>query len=305
MRARILRALLPAAAALLCASLLPAQSLTIYYTSSLRGSLDGCACERNRVAGLVKRAAFQRTVSPDALVLDAGDILDATRDPDLTREILEVYRELGYAAVGVGETELSEGAQALAANARRFPFLAHNLSLRSPAGRWTPLSVEPLMLSRAGMRIGIVGISEPKMFEGQRDLKEGNLRFDDPVQTAARLAAESRKLGARLVIVLFHGGDEAARRLAEEVPQVDLVLFGHAGWLVPPEKAGRGLVASPGENGNRIGVLTLTVGPSGIAGFEHRLLAFDYTRDPDDPGVRERVRAYRKKLQERLRSQES
>ena len=305
MRIRTLRALLLPAAALLCASLLPGQSrtLTIYFTSSLRGSLDGCNCERNRVAGLVKRAAFQRTVPRDALVLDAGDILDATRDPDLTREILAVYRELGYAAVGVGETELSEGAQALAANARSFPFLAHNLSIRSPSGSWAPLSAKPLLLSRAGLRIGILGISEPKAFEGQPDLKEGNLRFDDPVQTTSRLAEESRKQGASLVIVLYHGADDAARRLAEAVPQVDLVLFGHAGWLVPPEKAGRALVASPGENGNRLWVLTLTVGPAGITGSEHRLVPFDYAKDPDDPSVRERVRKYRKKLQERLRSE--
>jgi 2',3'-cyclic-nucleotide 2'-phosphodiesterase (5'-nucleotidase family) len=303
MRNRTLRALLLGAAALLCSFTLPAQSLTIYYTSSLRGNLDGCSCERNRVAGLVKRAVYQRTVPRDALVLDAGDILDATRDPDLTREILAVYRELGYAAVGVGETELSEGVQALAANARRFPFLAHNLLVRSPAGSWAPLSVKPLMLTRAGVRIGILGISEPKVFEGQKDFKEGNLRFDDPVQTAARLAAEARELGARLVIVLFHGADDTARRLAVAVPQADLVLFGHAGWLVPPEKAGHALVASPGEFGNRIGVLTLRLSPNAISGFEHRLLAFDYAKDPDDPSVRERVRAYRKKLQERLRSE--
>jgi 2',3'-cyclic-nucleotide 2'-phosphodiesterase (5'-nucleotidase family) len=134
-------------------------------------------------------------------------------------------------------------------------------------------------------------------------LKEEKLRLEDPVQTVARLAEEGRKQGARLVIVLFHGEDAAARRLAEASPQVDLVLFGHAGWLVPPEKAGRALVASPGEYGNRIGVLTLTLGPEGIAGFEHRLLAFAYDKDPDDPSVRERVRAYRKKLQERLRSE--
>jgi 2',3'-cyclic-nucleotide 2'-phosphodiesterase (5'-nucleotidase family) len=305
MRTRTLRVLLPAAAALLCASLLPAQSLTVYFTASLRGNLDGCNCEHNRVAGLVKRAAFQRTVPREALVLDAGDILDATRDPDLTREILAVYRELGYAAVGVGETELSEGAQALAANARRFPFLAHNLSVRSPSGRWTALSAKPLLLTRAGIRIGLLGISEPKMFEGQQDFKEGNLRFDDPVQSAAHLAAESRKLGAQLVIVLFHGTDDTARRLAVAAPEVDLVLFGHAGWLVPPEKVGRALVASPGENGNRIWVLTLRLGPEGITGFEHRLLVFAYDKDPDDPSVRERVRAYRKKLQERLRRETS
>jgi len=77
-------------------------------------------------------------------------------------------------------------------------------------------------------------------------------------------------------------------------------LFGHQGWIVPPEKAGRALLVSPGENGNRVGVLTLRLGEEGVSGFEHRMLVFDYAKDPDDPAVRERVRAYRKKLQERL-----
>jgi len=38
-----------------------------------------------------------------------------------------------------------------------------------------------------------------------------------------------------------------------------------------------------------------------VESFSHRLQAFRYDRDPDDPRVRERVRAWRRKLQERLR----
>jgi 2',3'-cyclic-nucleotide 2'-phosphodiesterase (5'-nucleotidase family) len=71
-------------------------TLTIYYTASLNGNLDGCTCEMNPVAGLVKRAAFLRTLksSGTTLVLDAGDIFDEYPDPDLAKHILEVYREL-------------------------------------------------------------------------------------------------------------------------------------------------------------------------------------------------------------------
>jgi 2',3'-cyclic-nucleotide 2'-phosphodiesterase (5'-nucleotidase family) len=292
-----------AAAFLMTAALLSAQTsqtITVYYTASLRGNLDGCSCERYPVAGLVKRAAFQRGAPRDALVLDVGDILDAGGDPDSSREILAVYRELGYAAVAVGETELSEGLEALTAYSRRFPFLAHNLLLRSSSGRWTPLSAEPLLLTRAGVRIAILGVTDPETLQDKREVKEGRLRLDDPARTVQRLTAESRKRGARLVIVLFHGRDEKARRLAEQNPEVDLVLFGHQGWIVPPEKAGQALLASPGENGNRVGVLTLRLGAHGVSGFEQRFLAFDYSRDPDDPAVRERVRAYRKKLEARL-----
>jgi 2',3'-cyclic-nucleotide 2'-phosphodiesterase (5'-nucleotidase family) len=306
MSSRSLRSLAAVSAFLLAVSMLPAQAITIYYTASLRGNLDGCNCERNKVAGLVKRAAYLRALprSEASLLLDAGDILDATRDPDLSREILAVYRELGYAAVGVGETELSEGARALLAYSRRFPFLAHNLSIRAPSGRWVPLSTKPILLTRAGVRIAILARIDPQMLADHKELKEGGIRLDEPGAIVIRLAEESKRQGARLVIVLFHGPDAEARRLAEQNPAVDLVLFGHQGWIVPPEKAGRALVASPGENGNRIGVLTLRLGTSGVESFEHRMVVFDYAKDPDDPSVRERVRAYRKKLQARLRAED-
>jgi 2',3'-cyclic-nucleotide 2'-phosphodiesterase (5'-nucleotidase family) len=306
MSTRLLRSLPLVSAFLLAASMLPAQTLTIYYTASLRGNLDGCTCERNKVAGLVKRAAYLRALprSDASLRLDAGDILDATRDPDLSREILAVYRELGYAAVGVGETELSEGARALLAYSRRFPFLAHNLSIRAPSGRWVPLSSKPLLLKRAGVRIAILAVTDPETLRENRELKEGNIRLEDPDQTVRRLAGESRRKGVRLVIVLFHGPDAQVRRLAEQNPDIDLVLFGHQGWIVPPEKAGRALIASPGENGNRIGVLSLRLVASSVEGFEHRMVVFDYAKDPDDPSVRLRVTAYRKKLQARLRAED-
>jgi 2',3'-cyclic-nucleotide 2'-phosphodiesterase (5'-nucleotidase family) len=303
---RSLRSLPLVSAFLLAAAMLPAQILTIYYTASLRGNLDGCTCEHNRVAGLVKRAAFLRALPPSSadLRLDAGDILEATGDPDLSREILAVYRELGYAAVGVGETELSEGAPALLAYSRRFPFLGHNLSIRAPSGRLLPLSSKPLLLTRAGVRIAILAVIDPLILADHKALKEDGIRLDEPSQTVTRLAGESRRQGARLVIVLFHGPDAEARRLAEQNPAVDLVLFGHQGWIVPPEKSGRVLIASPGENGNRLGVLTLHLGPFGVESFEHRLVAFDYAKDPDDPSVRLRITAYRKKLEARLRPQD-
>jgi 2',3'-cyclic-nucleotide 2'-phosphodiesterase (5'-nucleotidase family) len=306
MSTRSLRSLPLSLAFLLASSMLPAQTLTIYYTASLRGNLDGCTCERNKVAGLVKRAAYLRALPRGgaSLRLDAGDILDATTDPDLSREILAVYRELGYAAVGVGETELSEGAQALLAYSHRFPFLAHNLSIRASSGHWVPLSAKPLLLTRAGVRIAILAVIDPQVLADHKELTEGRIRLDEPGQTVTRLAGESRRQGARLVIVLFHGPNAEARRLAEQNPAVDVMLFGHQGWIVPPEKAGRALIASPGENGNRMGVLTLHLGYSGVESFEHRLVAFDYAKDPDDPSVRLRVTAYRKKLQARLRAED-
>lgn len=276
----------------------PADQLTIHYTASLRGNLDGCSCEHGPAAGLVKRAVFQRGAGRDLLVLDAGDILDAFGDPELAREILEVYRELGYAAVAVGETELAAGPRELLRYARGFPLLAHNLSIQGEDGRWASLSSAPKLVKRAGVRVGLLGVTAPGLTTA------ADVRAADPVETVRRLAPLCREQGARLVVVLFHGPDAQARELAQACPEVDLVLFGHQGWIVPPEKVGGALLASPGELGNRVGELTLQLGPDGASVAEHRLHTFSYAKDPDDPAVRKRVRAYRQKLQERLRSED-
>jgi 2',3'-cyclic-nucleotide 2'-phosphodiesterase (5'-nucleotidase family) len=285
----------------------PAQSLTIYYTASLRGNLDGCDCEHNRVAGLVKRAAYLRAQPAGgvALRLDTGDILDSERDPDLAREILEVYRELAYDAVAVGELELGNGLQALRGYLRRYPLLAHNLEAGRSESHLALLTQEPLLLTRGGIRVGLIGLAEAESFQGRREVVQGTVRVQDPILTAQRMLEAFRRRGADLVIVLYHGSEAGARRLATECPGLDLILFGHQNRLIVPEKVGTALIASPGENGNRLGVLDLRLGPQGIAGFEHRLVAFNFARDPDDPGVRRRVTAYRKLLQARLRAEDA
>ena len=77
-------------------------TLTIYYTASLNGNLDGCTCEMNPVAGLVKRAAYLRNLdaSSPTVILDAGDIFDEY--PDL--EPQDVEQSLRYAAWTVDDT---------------------------------------------------------------------------------------------------------------------------------------------------------------------------------------------------------
>jgi 2',3'-cyclic-nucleotide 2'-phosphodiesterase (5'-nucleotidase family) len=284
----------------------PSGSLTIYYTASLRGNLDGCNCERRPTAGLVKRAAYLRALPAGeaSLRLDAGDILDKEPDPDLARAILEVYRELRYDAVAVGETELSNGLQFLRGYLRRNLLLAHNLQAGPSDSNSTPLTPEALLLTRGGIRVGLIGLAEADPFQGRGEVVQGKLRVRDSILAAQLLLQACRRRGAMLVIALYHGTEDGARRLAAECLGLDLVLFGHQNRLIPPERVGTALIASPGEDGNHLGVLSLRLGSQGIASFEHRLITFSFARDPDDPSVRRRVIAYRRKLQARLRAED-
>lgn len=262
--------------------------LTVLYTGSLSGNLDGCTCERIPTAGLVKRAAWLKDGRPPgpALLVDAGNILDEYPDPDLSREILEVYRELGYDAVAVGDHELAEGSRALAGYRRKFPFLVSgNLpAFAAPA---------PRVVERGGVRVGIVALAEPGLFAPA--VKAA------PAAPAAREGVRrARQAGAELVLLLYHGTRAGLAGLLAECEGIDLAIYTHEGRLDPPTRVGATLVASPGEEGNHLGVLTLTLAGGRIASFEGRLQTFTFRRDPDDPGVRRRIERYREALRRRL-----
>ena len=84
------------------------------------------------------------------------------------------------------------------------------------------------------------------------------------------------------------------------VPGIDVALVAHEQQLVAPRKRGSTVFASPGKDGDHLGILTLHVGSRGIEKIENEFRFFSYSKDPDDPAVRSRINTYRQKLRTRL-----
>jgi 2',3'-cyclic-nucleotide 2'-phosphodiesterase (5'-nucleotidase family) len=277
-------------------------TLTIYYTASLNGNLDGCTCDMNPVAGLVKRAAFLRTLEPSgpALILDAGDIFDEYPDPDLAKHILEVYEELNYDAIAVGDQELSNGLGALLDYRERSPLVCHNLMIqRSPKDDeglenqlFTPGSV---VITRKGLHIGIFCLIDPA---ATIDWSDKGIEIADPIPAAKAMQRRYNKMN--LTVLLYHGPFEKAVELVDACPGIDLAIVAHEQRLLPPRRIGKTVFASPGKDGNHLGILTLQLDQNGIEILESKFIFFSYENDPDDPSVRKRIDTYRQKLRARL-----
>jgi 2',3'-cyclic-nucleotide 2'-phosphodiesterase (5'-nucleotidase family) len=290
------------AAALLClAALPPTAALTVLYSASLNGNLDGCDCRGHPRAGLAARAAWLRGYPQreKALLVDAGDILDVSPDPQLATEILEAYAELGYDAIALGDQEFSGGAQAVASWRGRFPLSAHNLTL-CLEDRCIFYDPEPLVKTRGGETVGVLALLDPRVFALYPEELRRSLKLEEPVPAAAPLVSALRARPVDWVVVLYHGPLEEAERLAARVPGIDLIVVGHEQRLIPPRRVKEALLVSPGEEGNRVGMLTLRKDPSGRTGSSHqfRLLRFD---DPRDPLVLARLERYRRKLRDSIR----
>ena len=170
------------AAALLClVALPPAAALTVLYSASLNGNLDGCDCKSTPRAGLAARAAWLRSYPQrePVLLVDAGDLLDVVPDPELAREILESYAELGYDAVAVGDQA-------------------------------------PLVFSKGDEKVGLLALLDPQVFTLYPEELRGSMKLEEPGLAAAPLVSAMRAQPLDWVVVLYHGPLEEAERLARQ-----------------------------------------------------------------------------------------
>ncbi len=296
------RAASPLAAALLgLAAVPPAAALTVLYSASLNGNLDGCDCRSNPRAGLAARAAWLRSDPRriEALLVDAGDLLDVDPDPELAREILEAYAELGYDAMAAGDQELNAGAREAASWRGRFALRAHNLTL-CLEDRCLFFDTEPLVLSKGGETVGLIALLDPQAVALYPETLRGSLKLQPPVDAAGPLVSELRARKVDWIVVLFHGPLAEAERLARKVRGIDLVVVGHEQRLVEPRRVNGALIVSPGEEGNRLGLLSLRKGPFGLVRSAHEFRLFRFDRDPRDPQILARFERYRRRLREAL-----
>ena len=103
-----------------------------------------------------------------------------------------------------------------------------------------------------------------------------------------------------LTVLLYHGPLRCALAVVKACPGVDVAIFAHEGLLLPPQRIGGTILASPGEESNRLGILTLHLDSGGSERFEGKFRFFSYEKDPDDLSVRKRIVSYRQELRSRL-----
>jgi 2',3'-cyclic-nucleotide 2'-phosphodiesterase/3'-nucleotidase len=192
------------------------------------------------------------------LVLDAGDTIQGTplatyyakQEPITStgekHPMARAMNVLHYDAVTLGNHEFNYGLPLLNLWIRQltFPALAANavdVATGRPAFR--PYVIKRVSLARNAptLRVGILGLTNPGVAIWDRANVDGRLRFEDMVATAAKWVPIIRRNGADLVIISAHGGDSGTSSygpelpnenpsalIAEQVPGIDAILFGHA-----------------------------------------------------------------------------
>lgn len=217
--------------------------ITIHHTSDLHGSLQDSAAQR--------LAALKRD-HPGSFLFDSGDAIRSgnlgfspTGEPTLRR-----MAEAGYDAMAMGNRESHPLRLPLAQKLKdaTFPVLSANLMATRDG---PPPVVQPCVIfERGGRRLAVFGLTTQITKPASAWARVTSFVFEDPVETARRLAPELKRQ-ADLVVCLSHCGYKLDALLSE-VPEVDLVLGGHSHKLFVQHEPGKAMVVHPGWFGSHV-----------------------------------------------------
>ena len=218
-----------------------------------------------RAATIIDSLRKMSPVSP--VVVDAGDFLQgnplayvtARVDTTMPNPIIAAMNAVQYDAVAIGNHEFNYGLPALRRAMRQadFPMLAANAKRPDGSQRFASWAVS----TRRGVKIAIVGATTPGSMVWDRDNLAGQVMIRDIVPDVRTSVRDARNAGAAVVIVVVHSGldepssydtvgtpvasENAAARLAHEVPGIDLIVYGHTHRQMADTVIGTTLLMQP------------------------------------------------------------
>jgi 2',3'-cyclic-nucleotide 2'-phosphodiesterase/3'-nucleotidase len=252
-------------------------SITLLGTTDLHGNLFPIDYYQNRPAnrGLAKVATLikqVRATEQNVLLLDSGDTIQGTPlayhfarvDTSKPNPTIAAMNALRYDAMAVGNHEFNFGLPNLmrAKREAKFPMLGANILTNAPHSATEYFS--PYMIKViAGVKVAIVGFVTPGIPRWEIPEHYKGYTFDQIVAAAQRVIPQVRQQ-ADLVVVIAHSGlerevsndrpvpqeiagENAIYALAETVPGIDVILFGHTHQELA-EKTVNGVLLAQAKN---------------------------------------------------------
>ncbi len=197
-------------------------TISIVGTNDLHGHLRALPLLGGYLANL--RRARERDGA--VLLIDGGDMFQGTLESNLEEgaSAVRAYEALGYDAVTIGNHEFDYGPVGPRATPREpsddprgalrariaqasFPFLSANL-LERESGEHAGLGLPSALLERAGVRIGVIGVTTEQTLATTLAANVADLTIRPLADAIAQEASALRERGATVVIVAAHAGGD-------------------------------------------------------------------------------------------------
>ncbi|QQO09902.1 bifunctional metallophosphatase/5'-nucleotidase [Breznakiella homolactica] len=138
---------------------------------------------------------------------------------------------------------------------------------------------KPYAVYTAGdLKIGVTGLTTDEY------LQSSQVRIADPVESVRPIAAEIKK-DCDLMVVISHLGVEKDRELAQQVPEIDVILGGHDHILLEQALTiGRTSITQTRSYGEFLGRLDIRYDGRTVADIQYSLVPLD-SSVPEDPEI--------------------
>lgn len=268
------------------------QGLTLLHFNDFHGQIEPYPDPRTQaevggIARLATAVAAVRAEDQDrpVMLLFAGDLLQGTVTSSLFLGIpdLALFERIGVDAAVMGNHELDYGQEVFRNLVRlsAFPWLSANVETHPE-----PLPVKPavILAKPGGPRVAVLGLTTPELTTATHPRNIYGVSVEEPVAAARRLVP-GLKAQADLMLVLSHMGIADDRRLAAEVPELDLIVGGHNHNLYPePVMVGDVAILQAGERGHWLGRMDLNCRDGRLVRTGYKMLTMD-AAVPQDPAV--------------------
>jgi 5'-nucleotidase / UDP-sugar diphosphatase len=292
--------------------------LVILHTNDLHSRLTGFAPESsytplltnndNTVGGFARIAGIIRDerakAGSDLLVLDAGDFMMGTLFPGIESKTgfqLQLMKQMGYDAVGLGNHEFDFGPEWLAKMilksdaAGAIPAVLSSNSLPGNNGSEAldffqliekGIISRHIILEKGDFRIGLFSIIGEDAAGVAPNAKP--VKFANQITTARKQVAELKAKNCDLIIMLSHSGVVKTKDgewagedvvLAQKVKGLNLIISGHTHTKLEKPVIVNGVhIVQAGEFGKYVGKISLSIS-NGIANVD------DYCLIPVDDKI--------------------
>ena len=200
--------------------------IVILSTNDMHAKIDGYT----KVSAYVEE---QRKLHPNLLLLSAGDMFSGNPVVDQYEDrgfpIIELMNKVGYDYTTLGNHEFDYGTEVMARRMQQsaFPWISANIHVAD--GYNIPQPKPYVTLTVDGVKIILLGLTQVAKDSGlpsSHPDKMKGLTFTDPVEEAQNY--KYLRDSCDLFIALTHIGVEEDVKLAESMPELDIIIGGHS-----------------------------------------------------------------------------
>ena len=233
------------------------------------------------------------------LLLDAGGMFGPRNklEREQTRFLCDMTGGFGYDAIGLGQADLNYGQAFLREMIEKDKLPFTNANVRDKATGKT-LVPPYLIVKKGGVTFGIVSVLDPIEPFITMTAQDEAYQIDDPVATLRTLIPELRKQ-VQSVVLLSHLDVPKTESLLKDLAGVDIAVVGHTHQALPGDRVvGKSVLLAAAYEGRTMGRLSGQFDTDGrLQAFEVKLTELD-EKIADDPGMKEKVEAFKAKLED-------